>query len=417
MVLPPALAHRDFRLFWTGGTLSYIGTQLTTVAMAWQVYELTDSALQVGFLGLGRAIPQVALALFGGLLADAGDRRRLMMSVQLFQFAISVGLVTLTVSDLVTANVLFGAAVLFSLAAALENPIRTAVIPNLVPADSLASAVALNTTQRSLASILGPSLAGVMLALSGPDLCYALNGLSWLAMSGALALIGRPLQLTRAGTVSLDALMAGVRFVRGQPVILSFMVLDFGATFFGSSAALLPIYARDVIESGPVGLGILYASPAIGALAVGAALSGPLHIDRAGRWALLGVAFYAICTMIFALSTTLWLSILMLAGTGAGNMVSAVLRGTSNQLLTPDDLRGRVAAVNSAFVNGGPQLGQFESGVVSAATSVQFSAFTGGLGAMLLTGGIALLPRVRSFTLSSALAQADAVSVAPPRTP
>ena len=149
MVLPPALAHRDFRLFWTGGTLSYMGTQLTTVAMAWQVYELTDSALQVGLLGLGRAIPQIGFALFGGLLADAGDRRRMMVSVQLFQFAVSVGLAVLTLSDLVTSNVLFGATVLFALAAALENPIRTAIIPNLVPAESLASAVALNTTQRT----------------------------------------------------------------------------------------------------------------------------------------------------------------------------------------------------------------------------------------------------------------------------
>jgi MFS family permease len=410
--LPPAFAYRDFRLFWTGAVLSAIGSQLTTVAMAWQVYELTHSPFQVGLLGLGRAIPQIGFAIFGGLLADAMDRRRLMMAVQIMQCAVSAGLAVMTMAGVVSSQALFLGAVLFAFSSALETPIRQAVVPNLVPAADLRSAIALNTTQRSLASILGPSLAGVLLAVSGPEICYWLDALSWLAMLAGLTLIRRPLQLARAGQVSLDALLAGAKFVKGQQVIFSFMVLDFGATFFGSSAALLPVYAKEILHAGPVALGILFAAPSIGALAVAAAMSSALKIDRAGRWVLIGVAFYGICTMLFALSTTLWLSVLMLAGAGAGNMVSAILRGTSNQILTPDELRGRVAAVNSAFVNGGPQLGQFESGALAAATSVQFSALTGGLGALLLSGAIALLPKVRRFTLTSAAAPAVALATA-----
>jgi MFS family permease len=217
----------------------------------------------------------------------------------------------------------------------------------------------------------------------------------------SLALIRTPLQVAIAARVSLDALAAGLGFVWRQPVIFPFMILDFGATLFGSTYALLPIYAEDVLDVGPVGLGALYAAPSVGGVLMGAAMSGPLRIDRAGFWVLMGVAFYGICTMIFAVSTVFWVSLAALAGVGAGNIVSAVLRGTSNQLLTPDALRGRVAAVNSAFVTGGPQLGQFESGAVAAVGGAELSALTGGAAALVLAGAIWMLPRVRAFRFSS----------------
>ena len=188
--------------------------------------------------------------------------------------------------------------------------------------------------------------------------------------------------------------------MRKQQVILSFMALDFGATFFGTSSSLLPVYARDILAAGPVGLGLLYAAPSVGAIAVAVAMSGRVRIDRAGKWVLIGVAFYGACMMGFAVSRVMWISLAMLAGTGAGNAVSAVLRGTSNQLLTPDHLRGRVTAVNSVFTNGGPQLGQFESGLVASVGGSELAALTGALGTCALAGIIALLPRVRSFTLS-----------------
>jgi MFS family permease len=413
--LPPALRRRDFRLFVAGSFLSAVGTQLTTVAMAWQIYLLTDSALQVGLLGLARAVPQIAGALVGGMIADAFDRRRVLAAVQVGSAVVAAGLALLTLVGQASPTVLLAAAVLFALGTAVETPSRQAVVPSLVASAELAAAIALNNTQRSVATILGPSLAGVALAIYGPAACYAVDAASRLAMVVALALIARPRPGRAIAIASLDALVAGVRFVRHQPVILSFMLLDFGATFFGTSSALLPIYARDILDTGPVGLGLLYAAPSIGALVAGTAMSTVVRVERAGRWVLLGVALYALCTIGFALSSTLWLSVAMLAGTGLGNMVSAVLRGTSNQLLTPDHLRGRVAAVNSVFVQGGPQLGQFEGGLVAALGGARLSALTGGLGALLLVGAIALIPEVRRFRLPGRVEEepASAAAAAP----
>jgi MFS family permease len=398
--LPSVLRYRDLRLFYSGAVLSAIGTQFTTVAMAWQMYELTNSPLQVGLIGLARAIPQIGLAIFGGMLADSLDRRRLLMVIQIATCAVSTSLAILTAAGRISPRALLVAAVLFALGSAVETPTRQAVVPNLVNKRDLSAAIALNNTQRNVANISGPSLAGIVLAAASPALCYAVDAASWLAMLLALLFIRTPLQEKRRTAASIEALLAGARFVRRQQVILSFMVLDFGAMFFGSSTALLPIYARDILHAGPVGLGVLYAAPAIGALAAGISLSTALRVDRAGRWVLIGVAFYGLCMMGFAVSNVIWISVLMLAGTGAGNTMSAVLRGTSNQLLTPDHLRGRVTAVNSAFTTGGPQLGQFESGLVADLGGAPLSAVTGALGACLLAAGIALLPRVRRFTLS-----------------
>jgi MFS family permease len=400
-VIPVVFRYRDFRLFAGGTVLSALGTQFTIVAMAWQIYQLTNSPFQVGLLGLGRALPQIALTLFGGLLADALDRRRLMMAIQLCQCVVSASLAALTIAGLISPTALLAAALLLALGSAVETPNHQAIVPNLLPEEDLGAGIALNNTLSGVARIAGPSMAGVILAISGPTWCYVIDATSWFAMLSAVALIRRPLRLGAVSQVSVDAVLAGVRFVLTQPVILSFMILDFGATFFGSTTALLPVYARELLGVGPVGLGILYASPWAGAVLAGILLSGGVRVDRAGKWVLIGVAVYGCATMGFALSRFLWLSVLMLAAVGAGNAISAVLRSTSNQLLTPDELRGRVAAVNNAFVNGGPQLGQFESGVVASIGGAQLSALTGGLGALLLACTIALRPKVRMFTLSS----------------
>jgi MFS family permease len=399
-VLPAVLRYRDLRLFMTGAGLSYMGSQFTVVAMAWQMYQLTDSPLQVGLIGLARAIPQMACAIPGGMLADTLDRRRLMMGIQLGSFCVSSALAALSVAGLAGPHVLLAAAVLFAMGTSVETPMRQAVVPNLVDRGHLARALALNNIQRNVAMIAGPGLAGVLLAAASPSECYVVDALSWFAMLLAIFLIRRPLQSGTRGKASVEALVAGARFVRAQPVILSFMVLDWGAMFFGSTVALLPIYARDILLAGPMGLGALYAAPSIGALAAAALMSTVLHVDNAGRWVLIGVAVYGACMVGFAVSHVIWLSIVMLAGTGAGNTVSAVLRGTSNQLLTPDHLRGRVSAVNSLFSGGGPQLGQLESGVVADLWGAPVSAVSGGLATVALVALLALLPRVRSFRFS-----------------
>src|SRR2546425_8282451 len=399
--VPAALRHRDFRLFWGGVVLSGLGSQVTTVAMAWQLYELTNSAWQIGLLGLARAVPQIALALLGGLMADAMERRRLIMGTQIAQLMVPVALAGLTLVDAVSPSCLYVASALLALAGTLETPARQALVPNLVPRPALTSAIALNSAQRSLSEIIGPSLAGLLLAVTGPAWCYTINaGLCMALLTALLLMRTKPQGTNGRGGVSLQALRDGMAFLATQPVIVAFMVLDFGATFFGSSRALLPVYARDVLSVGPAGLGMLYAASAVGALLAATGMGLAPNPRRSGLWVLVAVAVYGVCTMVFAVSTAFWLSLLMLAGTGAGNMVGGVLRSTINQVLTPDHFRGRVAAVNSIFTMGGPQLGQFESGVVAALWSTEASALTGGLGALLVVCGVAIVPKVRHFRLA-----------------
>jgi MFS family permease len=309
-------------------------------------------------------------------------------------------LAALTIAGVVTRLILYVAAALFALASSLEGPSRSALVPNLVPPSELSNAIALNSTQRSVAAIVGPALAGVLLAFSGPALCYGIDALSWFAMLAALLSIrSRPQSTGGRRAVSFAALRDGISFVRSNPVILSMMVLDFGATLFGEPDALLPIFARDILAVGATGLGILFASSSVGSLVAATGMSLLPNRKRAGRLVLLGVVVYGLAAVVFALSHVFWLSALMLALMGAGDTVSAVLRGTINQIATPDQLRGRVSAVNSIFVVGGPRLGQVESGVVAALGGVQFSALTGGLGALLVVFAVALVPSVRRFSL------------------
>jgi MFS family permease len=397
--LPPALHHGDFRAFWIGQAVSLIGTQFTNVAMAWQIYQITNSALQLGLLGLARAIPQMALTLVGGMLADAVDRRRIMIATQLGQGTVAAALVLLTVTDAMSPTALYVASGLLALFAALDNPARQAYVPNLVPRADLTSAIALTTSMRQVSYILGPSLGGVVLAVGGPVWCYGSDAAARLVAIGLLLSIRVRRAASGRRRVSLASLLEGLAFVRSQPTILWLMVLDFAANFFGSPRALLPIYARDIFQVGPEGLGILYAASSIGSLSGGLAMSMIGQPRKAGLWILLGVTFYACSVMAFALSPTFAVAVVLLVLMGLGDTVSSVLRGTINQLLTPDELRGRVSAVNSVFVNVGPQLGQFRAGVAAAWWGPVEAAFTGGLATLIVVALVALVPAVRRFSL------------------
>ena len=393
--------HRDFSVFWTGSFLSSVGTQFTSVAMAWQIYELTNSPLQIGLLGVARAVPQIALLLVGGLLADAMNRRKLMMCTQIGLFGVSTTLALLSFAGQTTPHMLYIATILLALFTSLEQPSRQSLIPSLVPREQLAQALALQGTQRYVPVIAGPSLAGVVLAFSGPAACYAVDACSWLAMLGALKLLRT--KIPEGGgwrTISLRSLREGLQFVWSHGVIFPLMLLDFSATFFGNVRGLFPIYARDILFVGPTGLGLLYASRAIGSLlAAGAmALFGPLK--HSGRWVFLGIGIYGLSTVLFAGSEVFWFSLLMLMLTGAGDTISSILRSTLNQLSTPDGLRGRMSSINSIFTSSGPQLGQFESGVVAAWLGAQLSALTGGIATLFVLIVVAVsFPKVRQFQI------------------
>lgn len=384
--------------------LSGIGSQFTTVAMAWQIYELTNSPLQIGMIGLARAIPQTILLLGAGLLADAINRRKLMMCTQSGLCCVSAALAILTFAGKASPHMLYVATVFLAFFTSMEQPSRQSMIPNLVPREQLPQALALQGTQRYVPVIAGPSLAGIVLAIFGPAACYLIDALSWLAMLGALASLKT--KIPEGGgwrSVSLGALREGLRFVRGHGVILPLMLLDFGATFFGNVRGLFPIYARDILQVGPRGLGLLYASRAVGSLGAAAAMSILPPIRRTGRWILIGVSIYGAATALFAGSEVFWFSVLMLALCGAGDTISSILRSTANQLSTPDALRGRMSSINSIFTSSGPQLGQFESGVVAAWIGTKLSALTGGLATLAIVGMVmAFFPQVRRFQIQRA---------------
>ena len=396
------LRHRDFRLFWTGQLLSSVGSQFTTVAMAWQIYELTDSPLQIGMIGLVRAVPQMIVLLFGGLLADAINRRKLMMITQGSLFLVSSALALSTFAAQMTVAQLYGVAVLLALFSSLDAPTRHAIVTNLVPAEDLSRALAISSTQRQIATIAGPSIAGMVIAVAGPGACYAVDAVSWLIMIAALALIRAPLP-EHGGwrAISFESLSTGFRFVWHHSVIFPFLMMDLGANCFGSIRSLYPIYARDILAVGPQGLGILYAAGAAGSLigAFGFSLWGPVR--RAGRWILFGVTVYGLCLLGFAHSRYFWLSVLLLAGTGIGDTISAILRHTINQLSTPNPLRGRMSSINSVFTNSGPQLGQFQTGALAAAIGAEFAVMTGALVILFIVGLLAArFSHVRDYRIA-----------------
>ena len=384
--------------------LSGMGSQFNTVAMAWQIYELTDSPLQVGMIGLARAIPQTILLLFAGLLADAVNRRKLMIFTQSGLCCVSASLAIMTSTGQASPSVLYTATVFMAFFSSMEQPSRHSLLPNLVPNEYLPQALALHGAQRYVPVIAGPSLAGIALALIGPALCYWIDALSWLSM--LCALLALRANIPDGGgwrRVSFNALHEGFRFVRGHGVILPLMLLDFGATFFGNVRGLFPIFARDILQVGPRGLGLLYSARAVGCLIAATVLSVMPPIRRAGLWTIIGVGVYGVATAMFASSEVFWVSLLMLALCGAGDTISSILRATINQLSTPDSLRGRMSSINGIFTSSGPHLGQFESGVVANWIGAKFAALTGGVATLaivaLVTG---FFPLIRRFQIQAA---------------
>jgi MFS family permease len=380
-----------------------MGSQFTTVAMAWQMYELTDSPLQVGLIGLSRALPAMAMMLFGGLLADAFDRRRLLAFTQGGQLLASSVLLVTSALGLISPVVLYICTAALGLFNALETPARQAIVPNLVPADDLSSALALNGTQRAAGAILGPSLAGLLLAFAGPSWCYAVDTASWCCMLAALAVI-RPFGAVASGRggVSVGALREGVTFVWTNPIIRTTVLSDFVVTLCGTPQALLPVYARDIFGVGPAGLGQLYAAEAVGSLIAATIISTRAHITRAGLGFIAGFVMFALGNIVLAVSPMFALAVLGLGIAGSGDTLAAVMRGTINQLSTPDELRGRAWSVNALFSNGGPSLGQFRAGAIAQRWGAEAAALSGGIVVLGFAGALLMYPLLRKFELRAA---------------
>lgn len=377
-----ALQHRDFRLLWAGRVVSSLGDQMQLVAVGWHVLQLTDSPLSLGLIGLSRAGPAILFSLAGGALADAIDRRRLLLITQPVMMLTALGLALTTFLGMASAPLIYLFVFIGAAAQALDNPARQAIVPGLVPDEHLVNAYAWDVTGSQVASLAGPAVGGFVIAGFGVGTVYALNAASYVAIVVALLLI-RTRVAPGGRRPGVAAVVEGLRFVRHHRIALPVMLLDFFAMFFGSAVALLPVYARDILHVGAEGLGWLYSAEAIGG-AIGAAVLTSLGgARRPGKPLLLAVIAFGACSAGFGLSRNFWLSMALLAGTGIADTVSMIMRRSIIQLSTPDALRGRVSAANMIFVLSGPQLGQLESGAVASWISPTFSVVSGGAGAAL----------------------------------
>jgi MFS family permease len=384
-----ALRHRDFRLLWLGQLVSGTGSQMQLVAINWHVYILTRSPLALGIVGLVRVVPIIVCSLIGGVVADAVNRKRLMLVTQTVML-VSAGLLALvTARGLESVWPLYLLTAISSAAVAFDNPARQAILPTLVPAEDFPNAVSLGLIVFQLSMIGGPAIAGRLLGSYSPAVVYAFNALSFLAVIGALLRMRASGSVKEgedgqsASRVSFEALKEGLRFVWRTPIIVQTMTLDFVATFFASATALLPIFAAEILHVGAKGFGVLAAAPAVGAVLAAFAMARFGNVRRQGLTVVLSVAVYGAATVAFGLSRVFWFSLLMLAVTGAADTVSTVLRQTIRQLVTPNSLRGRMTSVNMIFFMGGPQLGELEAGALAALLSAQLSVITGGVGSLL----------------------------------
>ncbi len=382
-----ALRHRDFRLLWLGQIISVTGSQMQVVAINWHVYLLTRSPLALGMVGLFRGAPIIICSLIGGVVADAADRKRLMIMTQGVMLGSAAILTFATLTGLKSVWPIYILTGVSSAAVAFDIPARQALMPTLVPARDFANAVSLGLVVFNLATILGPSLGGLLLASRGPGAVYALNAVSFLAVIVALFLMrtsGRALPDNQQSTrVSFAALREGLSFVWHTPIIVQTMTLDFAATFFASATLLLPIFAEEILHVGARGLGVLAAAPAMGSVITALLMARLGSFRQQGRLVIYSVAVFGIATMLFGTSRIFWLSMLMLAITGAADTISTVLRQTIRQLATPNYLRGRMTSINMVFFMGGPQLGEVEAGLVAAFIGAPLSVITGGIGAVL----------------------------------
>ncbi|MBX5449833.1 MAG: MFS transporter [Thermogemmatispora sp.] len=398
-----ALRYRNFRLLFIGIFLSSIGEQMVTVAIGWELYDRTRSALALGLVGLVQVLPVLCFSLLAGHLADRLNRRRMVMLAQTALALGSLGLLFLSWQR-GPLWLIYGCLLIMGTATAFNEPASAALLPQTLPPDLYANAATWESSAWQLASVVGPALGGFLVALfQGATPIYGLNALAILLFLGLLALLRlRPATSSpsqhpvQPAEGTLRSLAEGLRFLRRTQVILAAITLDLFAVLFGGATTLLPIYARDILNVGPTGLGWLQAAPSIGAVCVAFLLAHLPPFKRAGRTLLLAVAGFGLATIVFGLSRSFWLSLVMLFILGGLDNISVVIRGTLLMTRTPDHMRGRVAAVNTIFIAASNKLGGFESGLAAQLFGPVLAVVGGGLGTILVVLCVALIwPEMR----------------------
>lgn len=368
-----------FLRFWLGQACSSLSYQMLVVGLGWQMYGLTGSALSLGLIGLAQFLPQLLLTLVAGHVADQHNRRNIVIACRSVQTLAMAILVLMPV----TSTSIYVCAVLLGSARAFEGPAAQAWLPRLVSAENLSQALALSAGTREAMVIAGPAIGGLVYLL-GPHWLYGSSLLGFVLAAVALLGLANGQQNTEKEPISLARLFSGISHIRQNPVVLGAISLDLFSVLLGGATALLPIVAKDILHTGPWGLGLLRSAPAAGALLMALLLARfPLQ-RRVGKIMFRAVAVFGLATIVFGLSQQLWLSLLALAILGAADMVSVVIRSTLIQLETPDALRGRVSAVNYIFIGASNQLGEFESGLTAAWFGVVPAIIIGGVGTLLV---------------------------------
>ncbi len=376
--------HRPFALYWASRILVTAAVQFVSVGVGWYVYDLTRDPLDLGLVGLFQFLPFLALFFVTGTVADRHERRRIMALCILVELACVAALAALVVSGDGRVEVVFALLVAFGAARAFQGPADRALLPSLVPPGELATAVAWNSSGWQFTTIAGPVVGGLLYGLA-PALPFAVAAGFWTLALLLVLRLPRFARPERLAAVSWQSLSAGFRYIWQEKVVLGAITLDLFAVLLGGATALLPVYARDILEVGPTGLGLLRAAPGIGALAMALWLVRRPIRARAGRLLFVSVAGFGLFTCVFGLSTAPWLSILALAALGALDMVSVYVRETLIQLWTPDALRGRVNAVNLVFIGASNELGEFRAGVAAALLGTVTAVVAGGAGTLAVT--------------------------------
>jgi MFS family permease len=399
--LTPVLRNRDFVLYWSGVVLSQIGTRGAVAASLYQVYALTGSTAQVGLVGVAQLVALLVLSPLGGVLADRLDRRRLLQASQAVALLVAAVLAALTLTGRATVAAVVVASLLSTAAATFDQPARQALIPALVPRAQLPEAIALLNPSRELAILVGPALAGLLIAAGGPGLVHLFDAVTYAVLVATLTLIRTPAPAgDRPRESVLRSLRDGVAVIAHRPVVGQLIGLDLAATVFGAYRVLLPALALDVLHAGPTGYGLLSAAPSAGALLGSVLVFRLVRSRRSGVLALASTAAYGLLVIAFAQVGVFWAALLLAALLGVADAVATTVRHAAVQLETPDELRGRVSAIYQMASRGGPAAGDGLVGVAAGALGPVVALTVGGVVPVLAAGVAALGRTVREYTLA-----------------
>jgi MFS family permease len=387
-----------FRRYFSGNMVLILGWQMQKVAVGWEIYERTHSPMALGYAGLAQFFPQVLFMLFAGHITDRHNRKHVLMASLACNAMAAAGLAINAASG-GSIYVLYGCLFAYGSARAFIMPSRAAFLPGIIPLDIFSTAVSWNSSGFEISSMAGPAIGGLLIGLfQSPTLVYTINAIGQFTFVALLAGIAYKHSKGQREPLTLHSFSAGFRFVRKQKVVLSAMALDMFGVLLGGATAMMPIFAKDILKVGPRGLGWLMAAPSAGAVSMALlqAHRGPLK--KAGRTLLFAVAGFGIVTIVFGISRSFWLSMAMLCVLGSCDNISVVVRSTLVQVLTPDDMRGRVSALNSLFIGTSNELGAFESGLVANFFGPVASVVSGGIGTLVVVSGIAFLsPQLRRY--------------------